>query len=192
MAEVWLQRYTANGSSYYFNLTAFNPTTYDEYIVRFNNLIRNNLTRQDGSGFPGQECFFIATNGGGLDGNNAHYLSGAYWCGYQPPTMQPLQMLNQGLFVNDLLGDPQAGICGDLRIYSPGLVGTTAIKTTWRSDVMRFDSSGSLPHISTYAGNYSGNPGGKITEMQILCDSDQNANRPFMSGYVDLIGITHT
>lgn len=193
MAEVWLQRYIANGSSYYFNLTAFNTALYDEYIIRFNNLIRNNTLRADG--FPGQECFIVATNGGALDGS-ASYQSGALWAGWPPPTVSALQTISQGLFVNDVLGHPQAGICGDLHIYSPGATpgpgtGTTNMFTTWRSDMRRWDNSANL-HISQYGGIYWGNPGGKITELQCLCDSDQNVNRPFMSGYVDLIGITHS
>jgi len=192
MAEVPLQRIAANNSEYYINLTeGFDPALYDEYILRFNNLLRspNPLL----NGYPGQECLVFATGGGALD-LSSNYTCGAIWCGYPPPTLAPLaEFVNAAtgaLFINDVLPPGNAGICGDVHIYSPGVVNGVSFFTTWRSEMIRFDGAGN-PHISKYAGFYSGNPGGKLSKIQLLSSTSQDSAQNFVSGYIELLGVQH-
>lgn len=190
MGEVHLERYTADDTTYYHHFTAFNPTIYDEYVLRFNNLLRHNALHPDG--FPGQETLVMATNGGDPDLGNV-YTTGAIWYGSPPASLAPItEFINAptgSFFTVDCLPPPHAGISGWVRIYSPGVISGVSLDTTFMGHIIRYDGSGN-PHISLYNDRYSGNPGGKITKLVLVNDLLQDPTFTFKAGYVDLYGVT--
>lgn len=189
MPEVQLQRVTASGQANLDFITGFS-SSYDTYILRFQNLRRDNTMP---GGWPGQEGVFIATSGTSYDTGN-YYTTSAIALVNQglAPTPGPNPVTPQGIYQIpsaatglipsvDCLNPSDMGLCGDMMIFNDG-----TNKITYNSDVWRPDQLGDILK-SLYSGYYSGSTA-RITAMRL---SLVPSGALFISGTVDLIGISH-
>lgn len=188
MPEVQLQRVVASAQANLDFTTGFS-SSYDTYILRFQNLRRDNT--QPG-GYPGQEGIFIATSGTSYD-TGSHYTTSAIALvndsitggGTNPkPPQGILQIVAQptGLIPSvDTLNPSNMGLCGDMMLFNDG-----TNRITYKSSVWRPDPAGNILK-SDYAGYYDGSTN-RITAMRL---SLVPSGALFISGTVDLIGISH-
>lgn len=191
MPDVHLQRVTASGQTH-LDFTVGFSSNYDAYKLRFHNLRRDSwATPGSPPNYPGQEGIFIDT-GSGFDASDKYTTSAIALVnasanggtGPNPNAPQGIyQIMGAGtglIPAVDTHNDSTKGLCGEMEILNDGVSPITYQARTWRPD-----PAGNILK-SDYSGYYDGT--GRITALRLAFVP---AGAQFISGMVDLIGISH-